>query len=39
MELTNILASLGINDVFDSEAADLSGISSEKLRLNHMIHK
>ncbi|KAI9559716.1 hypothetical protein GHT06_013721 [Daphnia sinensis] len=39
MELTNILASLGINDVFDSEAADLSGISSEKLRLNHVIHK
>jgi serine protease inhibitor len=39
IELTKTLAALGIYDVFDSEEADLSGISSEKLHLNHVIHK
>jgi serine protease inhibitor len=33
------MEALGISDVFDSEEADLSGISSEKLHLNHVIHK
>ena len=39
IDLTETLTAMGISDVFDSECADLSGISNEKLHLNNFIHK
>ena len=37
--LRQALKSLGINDVFDSKLADLSGMSTDQLHVHQVVHK
>jgi len=39
ISLKTALKSLGINDLFDSKLADLSGMSSDKLHVHQVIQK
>lgn len=39
IRLTEALRSMGIVDVFEPKTADLSGMSADKLHVNHIVHK